>query len=111
MALNNRLTPDQEDFVLNNHKTIKDLSVLTQKCFGDEALDGRSIEGKLVRAFLAKNNLKYNTSKHIKVDSIEFTDANKHFIIQSAEQGMSSFAIAELLFPDKEVKKLGAANE
>jgi hypothetical protein len=108
MALNNRLTPDQEDFVLNNHKTIKDLSVLTQKCFNDEALDGRSIEGKLVRAFLAKNNLKYNTSKHTKVDSIEFTDANKHFIIQSAEQGMSSFAIAELLFPDKEVKKLGA---
>jgi hypothetical protein len=62
MAMNIRLTPDQEDFVLNNHKTIKDLSVLTQKCFGNESLDGRSIEGKLVRAFLAKNNLKYNTS-------------------------------------------------
>jgi hypothetical protein len=108
MAANNRLTPDQEDFILNNYKTVKDLSVLTQKCFDDETLDGRTFEGKLVRAFLAKNNLKYNTSKHIKVDSIEFTEAQKHFIIQSAEQGMSSFAIAELLFPDKEVKKLGA---
>lgn len=108
MVENNRLTPDQEDFILNNYKTVKDLSVLTQQCFGDETLDGRTIQGKLIRAFLAKNNLKYNTSKHIKVDSIEFTDAQKHFIIQSAEQGMSSFAIAELLFPNKEVKKLGA---
>ena len=108
MVVSNRLTPEQEDFVLNNYKIIKDLSILTQKCFEDETLDGRTIQGKLVRAFLAKNNLKYNTSKHIKVDSVEFTDAQKHFIIQSAEQGMSSFAIAELLFPDKEVKKLGA---
>jgi hypothetical protein len=108
MVANNRLTPEQEDFVLNNYKTVKDLSILTQKCFNDETLDGRTIEGKLIRAFLAKNNLKYNTSKHIKVDSVEFTDAQKHFIIQSAEQGMSSFAIAELLFTDREVKKLGA---
>lgn len=108
MVENNRLTPDQEDFILNNYKSVKDLSILTQKCFNDETLDGRTIEGKLIRAFLAKNNLKYNTSKHIKVDSIEFTEAQKHFIIQSAEQGMSSFAIAELLFPNKEVKKLGA---
>ena len=108
MAENNRLHPEQEDFILNNYKNIKDLNILTQKCFNDETLDGRTIQGKMVRAFLVKNNLKYNTSKHIKVDSVEFTDANKHFIIQSAEQGMSSFAIAELLFPDKEIKKLGA---
>ena len=102
------LTQDQEDFILNNHKLIKDLNLLTQKVFNDESLDGRTIQGKLIRAFLVKNKLNYTTSKHVKVDSIEFTDANKEFIIQSAEQGMSSFGIAELLFPDREVKKLGA---
>lgn len=103
-----RLTPEQEDFILNNYKSIKDLNVLTQKCFDDETIDGRTIQGKLVRAFLVKNKLDYKTTKHIKVDSVEFTDAQKHFIIQSAEQGMSSFAIAELLFTDREIKKLGA---
>ena len=103
-----RLSPDQEDFILNNYKIIKDLNILTQKCFDDDSIDGRSIQGKIVRAFLVKNKLSYKTTKHIKVDSIEFTEAQKHFIIQSAEQGMSSFAIAELLFTDREVKKLGA---
>ena len=102
------LTKDQEDFILNNYKATKDLNILTQKCFNDESLDGRSIQGKRVRAFLVKNKLNYNTTKHVKVDSIEFTEAQKHFILQSAEQGMSSFAIAELLFTDREVKKLGA---
>jgi hypothetical protein len=103
-----RLTPEQEDFILNNYKSVKDLNILTQKCFDDETIDGRSIQGKIVRAFLVKNKLDYKTTKHTKVDAVEFTDAQKHFIIQSAEQGMSSFAIAELLFTDKQIKKLGA---
>ena len=102
------LSKEQEDFILNNYRAVKDLNLLTQKCFNDGTIDGRSIQGKLVRAFLVKNKLDYKTTKHTKVDSIEFTDAQKHFIIQSAEQGMSSFAIAELLFTNKEIKKLGA---
>lgn len=103
----NRLTLEQEEFILKHYKQIKDLNILTQKCFNDESIDGRSIEGKMVRAFLVKNKLDYKTTKHIKVDSVEFTESQKHFIIQSAEQGMSSFGIAELLFPDREIKKLG----
>jgi hypothetical protein len=108
MAEINQLTAEQENFILNNHRLIKDLNILTQKCFDNEDLDGRTKEGKLIRAFLVKNNLKYSTSKHVKVDSVEFTDSNKEFIINSAQQGMSSFAIAELLYPDREIKKLGA---
>jgi hypothetical protein len=102
------LTKEQEEFIFDNYKKVKDLNELTQKCFNDETLDGRTKQGKLIRVFLVKNNLDYKTSKHVKVDSVEFTESQKHFIIQSAEQGMSSFAIAELIFPDKEVKKLGA---
>jgi hypothetical protein len=102
------LSKEQEDFILNNYKLVRDLNVLTKRVFDNEEIDGRSIQGKLVRAFLVKNKLDYKTSKHTKVDAVELTEANKHFIIQSAEQGMSSFAIAELLFPDKEIKKLGA---
>jgi hypothetical protein len=102
------LTKEQEDFILNNYKLVRDLNILTKRVFNNEEIDGRSIQGKLVRAFLVKNKLDYKTSKHTKVDAVELTEANKHFIIQSAEQGMSSFAIAELLFPNKEIKKLGA---
>jgi hypothetical protein len=102
------LSKEQEDFILNNYKLVRDLNILTKRVFDNEDIDGRSIQGKLVRAFLVKNKLDYKTSKHTKVDAVELTEANKHFIIQSAEQGMSSFAIAELLFPDKEIKKLGA---
>ena len=102
------LSFEQEQFILNNYKLVKDLNVLTKKVFENENLDGRSIEGKLIRAFLVRNKLEYKTTKHTKVDAVELTEANKHFIMQSAENGMSSFAIAELLFPDREVKKLGA---
>jgi hypothetical protein len=102
------LTKDQQEFIFNHYKLIKDLNELTKKVFNDDSLDGRTTEGKLIRAFLVQNNLKYKTTKHIKVDSVEFSESNKHFIIESAKQGMSSFAIAELLFPDKEIKKLGA---
>lgn len=102
------LTKEQEDFITNNYKLLKDLNLLTKRVFDDENIDGRSLQGKLVRAFLVRNKLEYKTTKHTKVDAVELTDSNKDFIIQSAEQGMSSFAIAELLFPDKHIKKLGA---
>lgn len=107
MATTN-LSKDQQEFIFNNYKLIEDLNELTKKVFNNESLDGRSMQGKQVKAFLIQNNLKYKTTKHIKVDKIEFTESNKHFIIESAKQGMSSFAIAELLFPEKEIKKLGS---
>lgn len=103
-----KLTAEQEQFILTNHKLIKDLNLLTQKVFNNEDLDGRSIEGKLVKMFLIKNEIKFNTTRHTKVEAVQLTDSNKEFIMQSVQHGMSSFAIAELLFPDKQVKKLGA---
>lgn len=101
------LTSEQEEFILKNFKSVKDLNILTQQTFADDSLDGRTIQGKLVRTFLIKNGLEYKTKKHKKSDSVELSESQKHFIIQSAQQGMSSFAIAELIFPDREIKNLG----
>jgi hypothetical protein len=101
------LTPEQEEFILKNYKEVKDLNILTQKTFNDESLDGRTIQGKLVRSFLVKNKIPFNTTKHKKVSQIELTESQKHFVMQSAEQGMGSFAIAQLIFPEREVKNLG----
>ena len=51
------LSKEQEDFILNNYKLVRDLNVLTKRVFDNEEIDGRSIQGKLVRAFLVKNKL------------------------------------------------------
>jgi hypothetical protein len=56
-----KLTAEQEQFILTNHKLIKDLNLLTQKVFNNEDLDGRSIEGKLVKMFLIKNEIKFSS--------------------------------------------------
>ena len=58
------LSFEQEQFILNNYKLVKDLNLLTKKVFENEDIDGRSIEGKLIRAFLVRNKREYKTTKH-----------------------------------------------
>jgi hypothetical protein len=70
-------------------------------------LDGRKKEGRLVSKFLTENNLQYSTTKKVKNDEIELTNAQKEFILLQAQAGLSSLRIAELIFADREVKKLG----
>ena len=100
------LTEDQEKFLLENSKKIHDLNILTKKCFENEELDGRSKEGRLVRKFLIDNDIKFNTQFKGKQDPIVFTQEQKDFILQQAEDGLSSLEIAKLLFPDKRVNPL-----
>lgn len=100
------LNEEQKERILANYKTFKDLNVLTKKVFENDSLDGRSVEARLIKKFLVEQKLDYKTSKYIKATSIELTEANKKFILENIER-MSSFALAELLFPDREVKKLG----
>lgn len=101
------LTDEQEAFVLEKHHTCRDLNELTQKCFKNDKLDGRTRQGKLIAALLIRNNIKYSTTKNIKVDRIVLTDSQKEFIIDYAKDGLTSFQIAELIFPNREIKNLG----
>jgi len=101
-----KLTEEQETFLRENSKKYPDLNILTKKCFENEDLDGRSKQGRLVRKFLIENDIKFNTQFKGKQDPIIFSKEQREFIIQQAEQGLSSLEIAKLLFPDKRVGPL-----
>jgi len=103
----NELTEDQKKFIRENCSTILDLNELTKRCFNDETLDGRSKQGRLVRKFLIDNKFSFNTTRKEKSESVELTDPQKEFTLLQSQAGTSSFRIAELIFQDREVKKLG----
>ena len=51
------LNEDQKQFLRDNFSTTPNLSELTKKLFNDDKLDGRTKEGRAVRAFLAEEEL------------------------------------------------------
>ena len=84
-----------------------DLISITREVFGDDTLKGSSREGKAVRDHLVEKGCKYRTTKHKKAKPIKLTDAQKDEIESLADEGESSFKIAQQLFPNNNVKKLG----
>lgn len=103
----NELTEEQKKFIRENYLKIPDLNELTRSCFDNPELDGRKKEGRLVRQFLIDNNFQYSTTKKAKGDEVELSDSQKEFILMQAQAGLSSLRIAEIVFKDREVKKLG----
>jgi len=101
-----KLNKEQRKYLRENHKKIPDLIKLTQAVFLDETLDGRSKEGRAVKDFLIKEELNFNTTKKEKKEPINLTDDQKEEVLDLAEDGLSSFQIAQIVFPDVEVKKL-----
>lgn len=101
------LTKEQKKFIDDNFQKMPDLIELTRATFKDGTIDGRSKQGRAVRAYLASKEIKYKTSVHETVKPIVLTEEQKNFIEQYSQDGMSSYQIAQLLFPDDEVKKLG----
>ena len=100
------LTQEQKDYIKNNAAKVSNLNELTQKCFRDDDLDGRTKEGRAVRKYLLENNIDYKTTRRRPQDKIELNDSQKDFIIQQAQEGLSSLEIAKLIFPQKQVKPL-----
>jgi len=100
------LTEEQKKLIAENYKSIPDLTRLTQIVSGDDNIDGRSKIGRSIRKFMVDQGLNYQTSKHSKVEEIVLTDEEKEFLNSHAGQDMSSIQLAELLWPNKEIKKL-----
>lgn len=84
-----------------------DLNTITKKFFNDESLDGRSKQGIAIRSLLAKSNINYKTSKYEKIGELPLTEEQQNFIEEQAGNGVSTFKIAELLYPDKDVVASG----
>jgi hypothetical protein len=50
--------------------------------------------------------MKFSTARREKKEDIVFSEQQKQFIVEQANSGLSSLAIAELLFPKQEIKPL-----
>jgi hypothetical protein len=100
------LTEEQKELVKKTYSKTTDLNEITRIVFENPNIDGRSKEGRLVRSYMIQANLKFKTARRVKQDEIQFTKEQEQFIVEQANTGLSSLAIAELLFPDKEVKPL-----
>lgn len=101
-----KLNKEQQEFIKNNFLDIPDLIELTRQVFKDDTLDGRTKEGRAVRAYLVESNLEYNTTKKEKREDIEFTEEQKEFILQYAKEEMSAYEICKILFPEVNVTNL-----
>jgi len=100
------LSKEQKEFLRENASKIPDLINLTRQCFENENLDGRSKEGRAVRKFLVENSIDYRTTAREPVEAIEFSSEQREFILQQAEEGLSSLEIAKIVFPSRRVMPL-----
>jgi hypothetical protein len=100
-----KLTDEQKQFLRENFKETPNLLDLTRNLFSDETLDGRTKEGRAVRAFLAEESLKYETTKWDKVEDIELSSEQIEFVKAQAKNGLSAFQIADMLFASNNIKR------
>jgi len=100
------LSEEQKKLIVDNYDKTPDLIKLTKLVYNNDALDGRSKEGRAVREFLIEQGLKFKTTKREKVKNITLSKEQKEFILNSAEDGMSAYEVACLMFPDKRITPL-----
>jgi hypothetical protein len=100
------LTDEQKEKIKVAYRKNPDLNEIVQAVFDNPDIDGRSKEGRLIRKYMIDAGLNFKTARRVKAEGIEFTKEQNDFIVAQANAGLSSLAIAEILFPDKEVKPL-----
>jgi phage gpG-like protein len=100
------LTEEHKDFIRKNSDKISDLTELTRQLFMNESLDGRSREGRAVRAYLAEQDISYSTRHVSKLDDIILTDLQKEFVKNNCSPGVSSLELAKLVFANNKIKHL-----
>lgn len=100
------LTEEQKQLIKDTYPATTDLNDITRIVFGNKDIDGRSKEGRAIRSYMIETGLKFKTVRRVKKEGIEFTKEQSEFIVDHANSGSSSLRIAEILFPDKEIKPL-----
>ena len=103
------LSNEQKEQILREFKKNPDLMHITRKVFDDAEIDGRSKQGRAVRAFLAKQNKEYNTSLVAKAEAVDLTKEQKEFLMSdNVEVGMNALEVARLTFKDRSIQTLSA---
>ena len=100
------LTSEQQNKVQEAFSKNPDLNEIVKSVFDNPQLDGRSKEGREIRRYLIESGMKFSTARREKKEDIVFSEQQKQFIVEQANSGLSSLAIAELLFPKQEIKPL-----
>ena len=100
------LSEDQKKFIDENISKITDLIEMTRSVFMDDTLDGRTKEGRAVRAYLIERGQKFSTTKAAPAKNIKLSQEQKEFIQQYAADGVKAFQIAKIIFPDSELTPL-----
>jgi phage gpG-like protein len=100
------LTEDQKQVVIENCKNTTDLTQLTQLAFPEiDNIDGRSKQGRAVRAFMLESGIDYATKHVYPKDEIKLSSVQQEFASNSTQDGMSALQIAIVLFPDIRVTR------
>jgi phage gpG-like protein len=95
------LSEEQKQIISENGSTITDLTELTKLAFPEkDNIDGRSKEGRAVRAFMVESGINYQTKHIYPKDNIKLSNQQKEFIINSSQDGMNALQIATVLFPE-----------
>lgn len=101
------LSESQKTLILEKFQSgIQDMDVLTKLAWEDQTIDGRHAKGRAVKKFLVENELKYKTLHHERVDKVELTPEMGEQILAEARKGKGHLEIAQIVFPDRQVKKL-----
>jgi len=101
------LTADQKAQIITEFRRDPNLMTIVRKVFDDPTLDGRSLQGRATRKFLAQNGEKAKTSLFEKAEHIELTTEQKNFMMgNNVEGGMTALDIARLTFKDPDISSL-----
>lgn len=93
------LTPEQQKLVLANWDKVK-INALVKMVFSNKDLDGRSLEGKAIKLFLAQHDRVAATTMKQYIGELMLTPEQKAFIEENAKDGkMKPLEIKQVLFP------------
>lgn len=100
-----QLTDAQKAIVMANYATM-DLGALVPLVFPGAKPDGRTTEGRSIRAFLAGENLTIVTTDVAPLGPITLTDDQKKVIEKMSDRVESTLELARLVFADQGIKQM-----
>lgn len=102
-----QLTEEQKQKIEEEFAKNPDLKHITQIVFDDDSLDGRSKEGRCVRAFLINKSLDFTTTLVPKAEEVDLTSEQKKFLMgNNVEKGMNALEVTRLAFKDRGIQPL-----
>lgn len=101
------LTEEHKAQILTEFRRDPNLMTIVRKVFKDPTLDGRCLQGRATRKFLAQQGEKAKTTLFERAEFIELTTEQKNFMMgNNIENGMTALDIARLTFKDPEISSL-----